>query len=94
MKYKIGYMLLALPKSPYPGPMVHQDELSDEVLFFKKYYKKTKNKKYYLQFDPHQMGSLIPGLGEQDPLLCPHQHERKFYGARVCKVTFKYLIFL
>ena len=49
-------MLLALPKSRYPGPIVHQDELSDEVLFFKKYYKKKKIKNYYLQFDSHRWG--------------------------------------
>ena len=37
------------------------------------------------------MGSSLPGLRTRDPPLGPHRRERKFYGACVCRVTFKHL---
>ena len=37
------------------------------------------------------MGVLAHRLRKLDRSLVPHQHERKFFGAHVCRITFKQL---
>jgi hypothetical protein len=44
-----------------------------------------------VQFPLTPMGVLTHRLRTLDRSLIPHQHERKFAGARVCRVTFKHL---
>ena len=48
-------------------------------------------RKSYPEFPLTPMGVLAHRLRTLDRSLVPHQHERKFSGARVCRVTFKHL---
>ena len=52
--------------------------------------KKKKNKKWN-NFRSRRWGSSLTVCARWTVRSYPHQHERKFSGAHVCRVTFKHL---
>jgi hypothetical protein len=51
----------------------------------------TKRKEKYLKFRSRRWGSSLPVYARLAVRSSPHRHDRKFSGARVCRVTFKHL---
>jgi hypothetical protein len=49
------------------------------------------NEQYYINFRSRRWGSSITACARLTVHSSPHGHERKFSGARVCRVTFKHL---